>query len=162
MPREKVDFLIVGAGFSGLVVGERLAASGFKCVVVDRRDHLGGNAYDAVNHAGVLTHRYGPHYFRSNSKKIVDYLSRFTAWHQVSYEIKSFTDGRFWSFPINLNTFEEICGETRTSEDFECWLREKRVLVENPSNSEEVIISQVGRDLYKRFFEGYTLKQWKR
>lgn len=156
------DFLIIGAGFSGLVIGEQLAKAGWKCVVVDRRSHLGGNAYDKKDEAGVLIHQYGPHYFRSNSQRIVDYLSQFTDWHPVAYQVKSHTGGRYWSFPINLNTFEEMIGRPSSSEEFECWLEEKRIPIDNPKNSEEVIISQVGRELYERFFEGYTIKQWKR
>jgi UDP-galactopyranose mutase len=157
-----VDFLIVGAGFSGLVVAERLAAAGWKCAIVDRRGHLGGNAYDAPDRLGVLTHRYGPHYFRSNSGRIVDYLSRFTDWHPVDYRIKSFTGGRYWSFPINLNTFEELLGRPSTTAEFEAWLAEHREDIPEPKNSEEVILAQVGRAFYERFFEGYTLKHWKR
>jgi UDP-galactopyranose mutase len=156
------DFLIIGAGFSGLVVAERLAAAGWKCVVVDRRDHLGGNAHDRTDAAGVLIHPYGPHYFRTNSPRVVEYLSRFTAWHEVSYTIKSHTRGRYWSFPINLNTFEEYLGRASSSAEFAAWLETARVPIEHPANSEEVIISQVGRELYQWFFEGYTLKQWQR
>ena len=158
----EVDFLIVGAGFSGLVIGQRLASAGWKCVVVDRRDHLGGNAYDAPDKAGVLTHRYGPHYFRSNSQRIVDHLSQFTGWHPVDYKIKSFTDGRYWSFPINLNTFEELIGRPSTAEEFEAWLGSNRIAIDKPANSEEIILAQVGRELYEKFFKGYTIKQWKR
>ena len=155
------DFLIIGAGFSGLVIAERLAVAGWKCVVVDRRNHLGGNAYDGINAAGVLVHHYGPHYFRSNSQRIVDYLSAFTEWHQVSYTIKSYTRGRYWSFPINLNTFEEFLGREATSEEFSAWLDKNRTDIPDPKNSEEVILSQVGKELYELFFEGYTRKQWK-
>ncbi len=156
------DFLIIGAGFSGLVIAERLASAGWKCTVADRRNHLGGNAHDRIDPAGVLIHPYGPHYFRTNSRRIVDYLSRFTAWHEVSYQIKSHTQGRYWSFPINLNTFEEFTGKPSTSEEFAAWLEKNRISIQNPANSEEVIISQVGRELYELFFENYTLKQWKR
>lgn len=156
------DFLIIGAGFSGLVAAERLSSHGWKCVVVDRRNHLGGNAYDRVDSANVLIHPYGPHYFRTNSPKVVDYLSRFTEWHQVDYTIKSFTRGRYWSFPINLNTFEEYLGRPSDSNEFSRWLENHRLELPSPSNSEEVILSQVGRELYELFFEGYTLKQWKR
>lgn len=156
------DFLIIGAGFSGLVTAQRLAAAGWKCVVVDRRDHLGGNAHDGIDPAGVLIHHYGPHYFRSNSRRIVDYLSEFTEWHHVSYTIKSHTRGRYWSFPINLNTFEEFTGKPATTAEFSAWIEANRVAIAEPGNSEEVIISQVGRELYELFFEGYTLKQWKR
>ncbi|MEO5917098.1 MAG: FAD-dependent oxidoreductase [Luteolibacter sp.] len=156
------DFLIIGAGFSGLVIAERLSAAGWKCAVVDRRDHFGGNAYDRKDAAGVLIHPYGPHYFRSNSQRIVDYLSKFTEWHAVDYTIKSHTRGRYWSFPINLNTFEEFIGRPATTSEFSDWLEQNKVPISDPKNSEEVIISQVGRELYELFFEGYTLKQWKR
>lgn len=131
-------------------------------MVVDRRNHLGGNAYDGLDAAGVLIHHYGPHYFRSNSRRIVDYLSSFTAWHQVSYTIKSHTRGRYWSFPINLNTFEEYLGRPSNTAEFTTWLEQTRIPITEPGNSEEVIISQVGRELYELFFEGYTLKQWQR
>ncbi len=156
------DFLIIGAGFSGLVVAERLAAAGWKCVVVDRRSHFGGNAYDSKDRSGVLTHHFGPHYFRTNSSRIVEYLSRFTEWHHVDYTIKSYTRGRYWSFPINLNTFEEFIGEKSDSESFTAWLESNRSPILEPANSEEVILSQVGEEFYKLFFEGYTRKQWKR
>lgn len=160
--QDSTDFLIIGAGFSGLVAAQQLCAAGWKCVVVDRRDHLGGNAFDKVNAAGVLIHPYGPHYFRSNSRRIVEYLSQFTEWHAVDYSIKSYARGRYWSFPINLNTFEEFIGRPSTSEEFAGWLEQKRIPVDDPRNSEDVILSQVGRELYELFFEGYTLKQWKR
>jgi UDP-galactopyranose mutase len=158
----QIDFLIVGAGFSGLVAAERLSQSGFSCVVVDKRDHIGGNAYDCYDEAGVLIHPYGPHYFRSNSARIVAYLSQFTEWHEVSYQIKSYTKGRFWSFPINLNTFEEWLGRKSTELEWRDYLDTHKVEIEHPQNSEEVILSQVGWDFYRIFFEPYTLKQWKR
>ena len=158
----QVDFLIVGAGFSGLVSAERLSQAGFSCVVVDKRDHIGGNAYDCYDEAGVLIHPYGPHYFRSNSARIVAYLSQFTEWHEVSYQIKSYTKGRFWSFPINLNTFEEWLGRKSTELEWRDYLDTHKVEIEHPQNSEEVILSQVGWDFYRIFFEPYTLKQWKR
>lgn len=142
------------------MIAERLSAAGWKCVVVDRRNHLGGNAYDGINAAGVLVHHYGPHYFRSNSQRIVEYLSSFTDWRQVSYTIKSYTRGRYWSFPINLNTFEEFLGREATSEEFSEWLDKNRIDIPDPKNSEEVILSQVGHELYELFFEGYTRKQW--
>ncbi|HEY8991980.1 MAG TPA: UDP-galactopyranose mutase, partial [Luteolibacter sp.] len=105
---------------------------------------------------------YGPHYFRTNSSRIVEYLSRFTEWHPVEYQIKSFSGGRYWSFPINLNTFEEFLGRPSTTGEFEAWLEAHREKIDRPANSEEVIVSQVGREFYERFFKGYTLKQWQR
>jgi UDP-galactopyranose mutase len=156
------DFLIIGAGFSGLVAAERLASAGWNCVVADRRKHLAGNAYDHTDSAGVLIHPYGPHYFRTNSPRVIEYLSRFTTWHEVAYTIKSHTRGRYWSFPVNLNTFEELTGRPSSSAEFESWLAQQRLPIPNPANSEEQILSQTGPEFYKLFFEGYTLKQWNR
>jgi UDP-galactopyranose mutase len=158
-----VDCLIVGAGFSGLTIAERLTTQqGKTCLIVEKRDHLGGNAYDKYDEAGVLVHTYGPHYFRTNAPRIVDYLSQFTEWHPVEYKILSYSDGRYWNFPINLNTFEQFLGRPSASEEMEAWIAEHRIPIENPANSEEVIVSQVGWELYEKFFKGYTLKQWRR
>jgi UDP-galactopyranose mutase len=158
-----VDFLIVGAGFAGMVLAERLSSQLNKCcLVVEKRDHIGGNAYDRYDDHGVLLHVYGPHYFRTNSPRIREYLSQFTDWHPIKYQIQSYTHGRFWNFPINLNTFEQFLGRSSTSEEMTAWLDAKRVPIKEPKNSEEVIVSQVGWELYEMFFKGYTLKQWKR
>jgi len=157
------DYLIVGAGFSGLTMAERLATqAGATSLVVERRAHIGGNAYDRYDDHGVLIHTYGPHYFRTNSPKIREYLSGFTEWHPVDYKILSWTHGAYWPFPINLNTFEQLVGRPSTPEEMAATLDKWKVPIAGPSNSEEVIISQVGRELYERFFEGYTLKQWRR
>ena len=157
------DFLIVGAGFSGLSFGFQastlLKAS---CLVVDSRSHIGGNAYDHYDEAGVLVHAYGPHYFRTNSPRIQSFLSQFTDWTAVEYQIRSFSEGRYWNFPINLNTFEQLIGRPSHTEEMEAWLESKRVPISNPRNSEEVIISQVGWELYEKFFKNYTIKQWKK
>ena len=155
------DYLIVGAGFAGAVLAERLASQlGKTCLVVDRRRHIAGNCYDDYTDTGVLIHQYGPHYFRTNSDRIKDYLSQFTEWHPVDYKILSWTNGRFWQFPINLNTFEQILGRPSDSGEMEAYFAERRVPIANPANSEEVIISQVGTELYEQFFKNYTRKQW--
>jgi UDP-galactopyranose mutase len=157
------DYLIVGAGFAGAVLAERLASRrDATCLVIDRRAHIAGNAYDCHDSAGVLIHTYGPHYFRTNSDRIVAYLSQFTEWHPVEYKILSWTLGRYWQFPINLNTFEQLLGRPSTSEEMERTLADWRVPIESPKNSEDVIISQVGTRLYEMFFKNYTRKQWRR
>lgn len=156
------DFLIVGAGFSGLVAAERLASHGWNCVVVDRRNHLGGNAWDRTDAAGVRYHPYGPHYFRTNSTRVREYLSRFTQWHDARYIVKSHTRDRYWSFPVNLETFEQYIGRPSSTAEFESWLAQKKSPIEHPANSEEAILSKVGREFYELFYEGYTLKQWRR
>ncbi|HXM28509.1 MAG TPA: UDP-galactopyranose mutase [Chthoniobacterales bacterium] len=157
------DFLIVGAGFAGSVLAERIASQlGKTCLIVEKRNHIGGNAYDHCDAAGVLLHTYGPHYFRTNSQRIIDYLSQFTEWREVQYKILSWTNGRYWQFPINLNTFEQLIGRSSTTEEMEAQLAEWRVRIDSPKNSEEVIVSQVGWKLYEMFFKNYTRKQWKR
>ena len=157
------DFLIVGAGFAGSVLAERIASQlGKTCLIVEKRNHIGGNAYDHYDGAGVLLHTYGPHYFRTNSQRIIDYLSQFTEWREVQYKILSWTHGRYWQFPINLNTFEQLIGRPSTTEEMEAQLAEWRVRIDSPKNSEEVIVSQVGWKLYEMFFKNYTRKQWRR
>lgn len=160
---EGYDYVIVGAGFAGAVLAERLASqANQRCLVLDRRHHLAGNAYDFQDRAGVLLHAYGPHYFRTNSQRIVDYLSQFTGWHEVEYRILSWVDGRYWQFPINLNTFEQLVGHPSTSEEMQATLDEWRLPIDEPANSEEVILSQVGPKLYEMFFKNYTRKHWQR
>ena len=107
-------------------------------------------------------HRYGPHYFRTNSDRVREYLSRFTDWHPVEYKILSWTDGAFWPFPINLNTFEQLIGRPATSEEMEAQLEEWRVPIASPRNSEELMLARVGPVLYEKFFKNYTRKQWQR
>lgn len=157
------DFLIVGAGFAGLVAAERLCNKyGKRCLIVEKRTHIGGNAYDSPDANGVLVHTYGPHYFRTNSQRILDYLSRFTEWISGNYRVQIFRDNRYWSFPINLKTFEQYIGRDSTSGEMREWLEAARVRFDEVTNSEEAVLSQVGPEWYRMFFEGYTLKQWKR
>jgi UDP-galactopyranose mutase len=155
------DALVVGAGLSGLVMAESLCTQlGFKCLLIDRREHIGGNCYDAPDANGVLTHLYGPHYFRSNYPEAIAYLSAFTAWREIRYRVSSFTDGRHWSFPINLRTFEQFIGRESSQEEFRGWLEWRRMSFGEPQNSEEAMLASVGPELYEKFFKGYTQKQW--
>ncbi len=157
------DFLIIGAGFSGLVAAERLCTQHNKrCLVVEKRDHIGGNAHDCYDAHGVLIHPYGPHYFRTNSDLIFEYLSQFTEWIPGNYKVQVYRDERFWSFPINLKTFEQYIGRESTTEEMEAWLAEQAVTFESVTNSEEAVLSKVGQAWYKMFFEGYTKKHWAR
>jgi len=158
-----VDFLIVGAGFTGLTLAERLSNElGASCLVVERRSHIGGNAYDLYDDHGVLIHKYGPHYFRTDQAHVIDYLTRFTAWRPAHYQILSWTKSRYWRFPVNLNTYEQLISRSSTEEEFKAYLEKVRVPMENPTNSEDVIVSQIGWELYKLFFKGYTQKQWRK
>ena len=155
------DWLIVGAGFAGSVLAERLAKErGERVLVVDRRNHIGGNAYDRYDDAGILIHQYGPHIFHTNSKAIFDYLSAFTAWRPYEHRVLGQVDDRLVPIPINLDTVNTLYGLSLTSEELEGWLAARAEPVAEIRTSEDVVISKVGRELYEKFFRGYTRKQW--
>jgi UDP-galactopyranose mutase len=156
------DYLIVGAGFAGSVLAERLAAgSNKKVLLVDRRDHIGGNAYDHKDAAGVLIHRYGPHIFHTNSTDIADYLSRFTKWRPYEHRVLADVGGPLVPMPINRTTLNTLYGLSLGSdEEAEAFLQSRAEEIANIRTSEDVVVSKVGRELYERFFRGYTRKQW--
>lgn len=155
------DFLIVGAGFSGCVLAEQIACRLNKLVLlIDRRDHIGGNAYDAYNEHGIMIHQYGPHIFHTNSKKVFDYLSRFTDWIVYEHRVLANVDGQNVPIPINLNTLNELYGLQMSSLEAAGFLESVRVRVDALNNSEDAIVSQVGYELYEKFFKHYTKKQW--
>jgi UDP-galactopyranose mutase len=155
------DYLIVGAGFAGSVLAERLAGDlGKRVLLVDRRNHIGGNAYDHFDDAGVLVHRYGPHIFHTNSREVFDYLSKFTEWRLYQHRVLASVDGQLLPIPINLDTINSFYGmnlNSRNAGEFLSSLAEKRDAIRT---SEDVVISKVGRELYQKFFRNYTRKQW--
>ena len=155
------DYLIVGAGFAGSVMAERLAADGGKKVlVIDKRPHIGGNAYDYYDDAGILVHKYGPHIFHTNCREVFDYLSRFTEWRPYQHRVQAWVDGQLLPIPINLETVNRMYGLKLTSFELPRFFEsvaEPRALVRT---SEDVIVSKVGRELYEKFFRNYTRKQW--
>jgi UDP-galactopyranose mutase len=154
------DDLIVGAGFAGSVLAERLANIGRKVLIVDKRAHIGGNAFDKFDDAGILIHPYGPHIFHTNSLEALDYLGRFTAWRPYQHRVLASVDGQELPIPINLDTVNRMYNLNLTSfelEDFFANVAEKR---EKILTSEDVVIAKVGRELYEKFFRGYTRKQW--
>ena len=154
------DYLVVGAGFAGSVLAERLASHGNRVLVVDRRPHIGGNAYDHYDDAGILVHRYGPHIFHTNSDRVVDYLSRFTEWRPYEHRVKAQVDGNLLPMPINLDTVNELYSLDLTSDELTLFFAERAEPVERARTSEDVVVGAVGRELYETFFRGYTRKQW--
>jgi UDP-galactopyranose mutase len=155
------DWMIVGAGFAGSVLAERLASQrGESVLLIDRRPHVGGNAYDCQNEAGLLIHQYGPHIFHTNAKSVFDYLSQFTGWRPYEHKVLAKVDGKLLPIPINLDTINQLCGLNLTSEDLERWLAERAEPVDEIRTSEDVVVAKVGRELYEKFFRGYTRKQW--
>ena len=156
----KFDFLIVGAGFAGSVVAERLASVGKRVLVIDKRPHIAGNAYDCYDDAGVLIHKYGPHIFHTNSRDIFEYLSRITAWRQYQHRVQASVDGQLVPIPINLDTINQLYGLNLSSFELEEWFASRAEPTERIATSEDVVVSKVGRELYEKFFRGYTRKQW--
>jgi UDP-galactopyranose mutase len=155
------DYLVVGAGFAGATIAERLAAdAGKKVLICDRRPHIGGNAYDHYDEAGILVHRYGPHIFHTNSKDVYEYLSQFTEWRPYQHRVLACVDGQLLPIPINLNTINRMYGTDFTSFQLDEFFRSMAEPRAQIRTSEDVIVSKVGRELYEKFFRNYTRKQW--
>ncbi|MFI5363795.1 MAG: UDP-galactopyranose mutase [Elusimicrobiota bacterium] len=157
------DIVVVGAGPVGSVVA-RLCADrlGWKVLVLDRRSHVAGNCHDRLHKSGVLVHAYGPHYFRTNDEKIIAYLSGFTRWIPGNYIVRSSVGGVLYPFPVNLTTLEMFFKRSLTKAQARELLGLLAERCENPANSEEFVLSRVGRELYEKFYRGYTIKQWGR
>jgi UDP-galactopyranose mutase len=155
------DWLVVGAGFAGSIIAERLASQrDEKILLIDRRPHIGGNAYDRYDAAGVLIHQYGPHIFHTNSRAVFDHLSQFTAWRPYEHRVLAEVDGMQVPIPINLDTVNRLYGLSLTSAELEAWLAARAEHVDEIRTAEDVVVSTVGRELYEKFFYGYTRKQW--
>lgn len=158
----KYDYLIVGCGPTGIVLAEKLASIGKKVLIIDKRNHIGGNCYDFYNEAGVLVHKYGPHYFRAKSEEVIKYLSEFTEWIPTRYKVKTMIKNKLYPLPINKITIEEFFGKKFNSEEkvkeFIDEIRDKTII--NPKNAEEQILSLMGKEIYETFFKEYTEKQW--
>ena len=156
------DTLIVGAGYAGSIVAERLASElGHQVLVIDRRDHIGGNAFDYYDEHGVQVHRYGPHIFHTNSEKVVEYLSRFTEWRPYEHRVVASVDGKLLPMPINRDTINGLYDlELSSEEEVEAFYAERREDRPLMQTSEDAVVAKVGWELYEKFFRGYTRKQW--
>lgn len=159
----RYHYLIVGAGLTGCVIAERIATQLNKRVLlIDRRDHIGGNCYDRTDDAGILVHQYGPHWFHTNDKDIFSYLSRFTEWRRHEHIVKTFVNDQLLPIPINMDTLNRLYHlDLQTPEEVQAFydsVRDKDII--HPRNAEEMIVSQVGYDLYNKFYKNYTIKQW--
>lgn len=160
--RRRYDYLIVGAGFAGSVIAERLASQhGARVLLIDRRPHVGGNAYDEPNEAGILYHKYGPHIFHTNSQQVVDYLSQFTDWRPYEHRVRAYVRGQLVPIPINRTTLNSLFDlDLKTDEEAANYLASRAEPVDDIVTSEDVVVSAVGQELYELFFRGYTRKQW--
>jgi UDP-galactopyranose mutase len=157
----KYDFLIVGAGFSGGVIAERLASQlDKKVLLVEKRNHIGGNAYDYYNEDGILVHKYGPHIFHTNYDEVWSYLSHFTTWNGYQHKVLAHIDGKDVPLPINLDTVNILLNKNFTEEKVKDYFDSVRLKITDIKNSRDVIVSQVGELFYEKFFKNYTFKQW--
>ncbi len=152
--------LIVGAGFAGSTIARALADAGHQVHLIDRRPHIGGNAYDEFDAAGVLVHRYGPHIFHTNSERVWQFLSRFTEWRPYEHRVLGVVDGRHYPFPINRDTLNLLYGLNLDEAGAAAFFERVREPREPVRTSEDVVLNSVGRDLYEKFFLNYTRKQW--
>jgi len=156
------DLLIVGAGPVGCVIAERAAKiKNWKTLIVEKRDHIAGNCYDEYNSKGVLIHKYGPHYMRFKKKKIFNYVSKFTKWINGNYIVKSYINGKLYPIPINLTTLEKFFKKKfHKKKDVQNFLNKIRIKKKKINNSEDFILSKLGREIYENFYKNYTIKQW--
>jgi UDP-galactopyranose mutase len=156
------DYLIVGAGYAGSVMAEQLARNfNRKVLLVDKRNHIAGNAYDYYNDDGILVHKYGPHIFHTNSSEVFNYLSRFTKWRPYEHRVLANVERKLVPIPINIDTVNKLYDlKLKTAEEIEEFFASRAEKVEAVRTSEDVVVSRVGRDLYEKMFRGYTRKQW--
>lgn len=163
MKRHSFDYLIVGAGFAGSVLAERLATQlGQRVLLCDRRPHVGGNAYDRFDDAGVLIHQYGPHIFHTACARIYNYLRQFSEFRPYEHKVLASVDDKLVPFPINLNTLEALYQRPFDAEAAEAFFRSVAEPVAHARTSEEIVVSKIGRELYEKLFRNYTRKQWGR
>ena len=155
-----MQVLIIGAGFAGSVCARELAEGGHQVLVVDRRDHIAGNAFDVKDEYRILIHQYGPHIFHTNSERIFNYLSQFTQWRPYEHRVRGVVNGQEYPFPINRDTLNQLYDLDLTEEQAAEYFEKVREPKEKVLTSEDVVLNSVGRDLYEKFFLNYTKKQW--
>jgi UDP-galactopyranose mutase len=158
----KYDYLIVGAGFAGCIIAERLAAQlGKKILLIDRRSHIAGNAFDSVDEHGIRIHAYGPHLFHTNDEGIIKYLSQFTSWHPYEHRVLAFVNGLLVPMPVNRTTVNALFAlQVATDDEMKTFYDREKEVVPFIRNSEDVVVSKVGRRLFELLYKGYTIKHW--
>ena len=159
---KKWDVVIVGAGITGITLAERLAnVYGKKVLIIEKRDHIGGNCFDYTNRRGILVSKYGPHLFHTNSEKVWEYVQQFGKWRKYEHRVMSYTDQGMVPIPVNRETINKLFGESlKNDSEMKIWLEARVVKNLSPQNSEEVAVSRVGESLYKILFKNYTKKVW--
>lgn len=159
----KVDIVIIGAGISGATLAERYASLGKKVLVIERRDHIGGNCFDFVNEVGILVAKYGAHIFHTNNEEVWQYVQNFSEWMPYEHKVLSLVEGKLVPVPVNITTVNKVLGlRIKTEKQMLAWLKKNQIPFPIPKNSEETALSRVGKVLYEKMFKNYTKKQWEK
>jgi UDP-galactopyranose mutase len=156
----KYDFVVAGAGITGITISRILAENGKKVLIVEKRNHIGGNCYDEYDEHGILIHKYGPHIFHTNYKEVWNFLSRFTEWKRYEHKVKAYVNNKMLPFPINLDTINLLYDFNLDSSKMIAYLETVKVPMDKIKNSKDAVIAEIGVDLYEKFYKNYTLKQW--
>ncbi|WP_026968142.1 UDP-galactopyranose mutase [Algoriphagus terrigena] len=155
------EIVIVGAGISGSVLAERYACQGKKVLVIEKRDHIGGNCFDYTDENGIIVSKYGAHLFHTNDREVWEYVNRFTIWQPWEHQVVARVDEQLVPVPVNRNTVNLMFGENlQTDQDMKQWLEKNRIPIDQPTNGEEAVLNSVGLELYEKLFKHYTKKQW--
>lgn len=158
----KYDIVIVGAGISGATIAERYANKlNKKVLIIEKRDHIGGNCYDYYDESGILISKYGAHLFHTNHKDVWDYVHNFSEWTSYEHKVKALVDGKLVPVPVNITTVNMLLGENiRNEAEMDEWLEKNQIKNDNPKNGQEAAEARVGKILYEKIFKNYTKKQW--
>lgn len=157
----KFKYVIVGAGLAGITVAERIATQLHeKVLVIEKRNHIGGNVYDEYDAAGILVQKYGPHTFHTNDKGVFDYICQYCDWHEYQHRVLSYVNGNFVPMPISLETINALYNLNLSEDEMEAFIESRKVKIDDIKTSEDVVLSQGGRDIYEKFFKYFTIKQW--
>jgi len=160
MRAKRYDYLVVGCGLYGAVFAREMRLAGRSVLVIDKRDHIGGNVY-TENQDGIIVHKYGPHLFHTHNKIVWDYVRQFGEFNSYQHRVRAIYQDKLYSLPFNLNTFNQLWGVTTPSEA-KAKIDSQRLKIEKPTNLEEWALAQVGPDIYHTLIYGYTKKHWGR
>lgn len=154
-------YIVVGAGLAGLTMAERIANVLCENVlIIEKREHIGGNIYDSYDKNGILIHNYGPHIFHTNDKSVYEYLSEFTKWNDFQHRVLTFVDGNYIPMPISVDTINELYNLNLSSFEMKNFIDSQRMDIKDVKTSKDVVLSKAGNTIYEKFFENYTKKQW--
>jgi len=158
---KKYNYIIVGCGLYGATLAERLRRSGKKVLVIEKRNHIGGNCY-SYEYPGtnIMVHKYGTHIFHTNNKDVWDYVNSFGEFNRYQHRVLTTHKNKVYTMPINLGTINSFYGLNLKPEEVDRFIMKKKGSVTHPKNLEEKAISLIGRELYGAFIKGYTIKQW--